>query len=193
MLKNAQLGWFLSNIECFGWCDHLFLTPQGSVGRCGPTAVIFISPVAANLSSVSAGGVTLYVRNLYYSYWLGRSSYGSIKQHSIPLGCLQLHMLMFSAGLKASSFYSLLDMFLMGFVARTMWCGATNTPLWPFCPLTCMNSSSERRIFSSYLLWFCRFVEFFCDTKIHAANLSLNTQAHEEYLTSTFFSPVWIL
>lgn len=158
--------------------NHLFFTliPQESVGRCGPTAVIFISPVAANLSSVSAGGVTLYVRNLFDSYWLGRSSYGSVIQHLIPLGCLLLHMLMFSAGLKASAkFYSLPDMFLMGFVARTMWCGATNTPLWPFCPLTCMNSSNERQIFSSYLLWFCRFVEFFCDTKVHASNLSLNT------------------
>lgn len=77
--------------------NHLFftLTPQESVGRCGPTVIIFISPVAANLSYVSAGGATLYVRKLFDSYWLGRSSYGSITQQLIPLGCLQLHMLMF--------------------------------------------------------------------------------------------------
>lgn len=92
-------------------------------------------------------------------------------------------------------FYSLLDKFLMGFVARTMWCGATNTHHWPFCPLTCTNSSNERRIFSSYLLWSCRFVELFlthlCDTKIHAAELRLNTKPMKNIWLALFF--LWIL
>lgn len=128
----------------------------------------------------------LYVRYVFNSYRLGRSSYGSIKQHSIPLGC-QAYV-----DVSSTQFYSLFDAFLMGFVSRTTWCGVTNTLLWPFCPLTCMNSSIEQQIFSSYLLWSCRFVGFisnFCDRKIHAANSHLN--AKPSYLTRTFF--LWIL
>lgn len=125
------------------------------------------------------------------SYCLERSSYGSIKQHLIPLGCHTYVDL--SSGVTASTqFYLLFNTFLMGFVSRTMWCGATNTPLWHFCPLTCMNSSSEWRIFSSYLLWSCRFVGFishFSDRKIHDANSRLN--AKPSYLTGTLF--LWIL
>lgn len=95
----------------------------------------------------------------FNSCCLERSCYGSIKQHLIPLGC---HTYVdVSSGVTASTqFYSLFNTFLMGFVSRTIWCGATNTHLWPFCPLTCMNSSSEQRISSSYLLWSCRFVGF---------------------------------
>ncbi len=131
----------------------------------------------------------LYVRSAFDAYCLERSSYGSIKQHLIPLGCHTYSMLMFPV---VWQFYTLFNTFLMGFVSRTIWCRATNTPLWPFFPLTCTNSSSEQRIFSSYLLWSCRFVGFishFCDRKIHDAHSHWN--AKPSYLTSTFF--LWIL